>query len=375
MLDFININTVIGASIVALPLFIRICSVDTNRLSKDILFSSIAMLIISMSKRSIKKIPNELIVPSIYIMLTIMFNQHDPLSLNSLIHTICLSSGWFMFVSLCLSWDMIDKKVIYNGIMIGSIVQSIIGIFGFFNIEIYFGIIKLFRNVVLTSEATGSLNVIGSFGNNNLLASYLCISVPFFFSKKDTAILSVIPIVAILLSKSQMGLMSLVAGLVYYINNRFCILSKIKIYILTSLSMVIIPFFDIGIDSGRFELWRKILSTASVKHYVFGMGLGWFPDMNITVSSTGSALLLQEHNSYLSLFNSFGLIGLLLMFPIFVMLLKQKNDDLVISSAMFIVFCNSWGHFTVQQSTVMIIIIPIISIVLGKALAERDCLE
>lgn len=355
-------NIFLGISIALLPLFTRILPFDFNRDSKDYLFIVIAIVIMSSLGQIKRQVTAPMLISSIYIVFMITFNQGDPASPFTLLHTIEIAAGWFLFIRYYQCHEKEHVQYIYNGMIAGSLIQSIIAICGFFGFELYGWIISLFINVEIISPRIGSLNMCGSLGNNNLLASYLCTCIPAYFTLKNKYLV-ILPIVAVFLSSSVMGIASLLAALFYFINTKFNIISKVKLYLVSIFFMIVIPFFNIRLDSGRFEIWRRIINSASVKNWVIGIGPGGFA--NWKVRSHNGITFEQEHNSYLTIFNTFGMIGIVLFCWVFYKFTRRRDSNMILSVTLFVAFCNMWGHFAINQSTFMIIIIPMAALCLG----------
>lgn len=362
------INFFIGLLIAILPLYLKITDFESNRASKDIIFLLFCVLLFFIMKNVRNILSKEVCIPIIYSVFMLFINQYSQ-SPMVYFHTFSSIIVLLFSIKYMNSFSAKGIQYIFDGMIVGSIIQSIIGIFGYFGIELYPYILALYTDSFQYSVPNiGKNNVLGSLGNTNTLASYLAISFPAFFTRKNTKTLCIIPLVALGLSQSWMGICALFAGIIYFFIIKYSLVSKIKIYLVSIIAMIIIPFFNIGIDSGRFFVWRNLFREVSFKHWIIGMGPGWFADQNFSVSA--SERFAQEHNSYLTIFNVFGLSIFILLIPLFYRFINKKLDP-IIEVFIFIIFCNSWGHFTIQQSTVMIMIIPImcISIVI---LYEKD---
>ncbi len=384
------IDSLIGIIIALLPLYIRIeGSLETNRDSKDFLFLYLIIALMIFLNGSMKSKYLRYSVIS-FISLTLL-NQYDPFSSNVISQTIYIIAGLVFFLKYYEHDGERKLQHIYNGMIVGSLIQAIIAILGNFGYNIYPSLVYLAKcrpylyysiakgrwvleytipELVINFKAgvKGHLNVVGSLGNYNLTASYLAITIPAFLSRRYIKYLAIIPIIALILTHSYMGVGALIVGVVYY--NK--ILSKIKMYLLAITGMIIFPFLNLNLDSARFGAWFEILQDAftykfdkSIPHWIAGMGPGWFPDSHFIISKT--EYFQQEHSVFMSIFNIYGLLGFALLFPIFYKFLHKEKDDRLLSTILFIIFCNSYGHFAFHQSTVMIIIIPIIALNLRES--------
>jgi len=161
-----------------------------------------------------------------------------------------------------------------------------------------------------------------------------------------------------------MGIGSLVAGVVYYLNAKFNLVKKWQMYLASIVAMVTVYFTGLsGADSGRFEIWNKVFDKVDLSHFLLGKGAGWFADQRITLGT--NTIVIQEHSNFITFFNLFGIFGIILVLPIFLKFLKEKDDHSIFSSILFIAFCNSYGHFSLHQSTTAIIIIVTAAICLA----------
>lgn len=381
------IDLLIGLTIALLPLYIRVDNIlETNRSSKDFLFLYLIIGFLIFLNGSLK---SKYIRYSVigFIFLTIV-NQYYPFSKNVIAQTMFIIAGLVFFIKYYEHDGERNLQRIYDGMMIGSLIQAVLAIFGYFGYNLYPYLVYVAKirpylypslakgiwvldyrvtELLLNFKAgkVGHLNAVGSLGNYNLTASYLCMTIPAFLSRRYVKYLAIIPITALFLTQSQMGIGSFIVGVIYYTK----ILSKIKMYLLAIVSMFIFPFLNLNLDSLRFEAWFRMIKSASLYNWVIGMGPGWFPDTKFMLTRT--EYLKQEHSVFLSIFNTYGLLGFAILLPIFYKFLKRKEDDRLLSTILFIIFCNSYGHFVTHQSTVMIIIIPIIAL----NLREQLCLK
>lgn len=357
-------NLLLGLSIALLPLYTRIVAVDFTRTSKDNLMVVLFLLIgifLGASKRTMSKF---LYIGLAYSLFMVVFNQHNVLSFNVLFQTFYITSGICFFVNYYEKHDEESTDLILCGMIAGSIIQSVFIHFQYHGYEIYYWIIEFLfpGKYQLTSPGAGISNTVGSFGNNNLSASYLALTSLAWFRVKHWWWI-VLPITALFLTNSMMGIGSLIAGLLYYCNNGM--IKKWLIYLISIIGMIVVPFipYNIG-DSGRFAVWEKLFSMVDIWHFIFGKGPGWFADSKISVGN--GEKFFQEHSAFLSVFNTFGALLLVILLPVFYKFVMTKDKNRVFSSILFVAFCNSYGHFSLSQSTVTIIIIAVAAICLAE---------
>lgn len=358
------VNLLIGITIALLPLYNRIAQYDFNRTSKDNLLVIILGFLTVMLPASKRMGGVAIYLALIYGLFLLVLNQWNVLSVIVMFQTFYIASAMIFFVHFYEKHDEDSIQYILNGMIVGALIQAPMAILGYFGIEVYSKFVGLFSDVYLVKlPGAGSTGAIGSLGNSNIMAGYLAITSLAFLSIKRKWLV-VIPLIALFLTGSIMGIVSVLAGIAYYINHKINFLEKWEVYILTIMGMIAYPFTGIGHDSGRIIGWGKSLSLVDWHHFFIGKGAGWFSDQKIAI--TDHQLLLQEHNSFLSLFNVFGMAGFVLLAPLFVKFLNKQDENIVFPAILFTAFCNSYGNFTLHISTIAIIIIVTACICLAE---------
>jgi len=350
------VNLLIGAVIAILPLFIRLGSFDFQRTAKDnllvVIFSLLGFLM-GNKKRSIGV--NAWLV-LIYGFFILSFNHWNVLSIMVMFQSFYIIAGLFFCVNLYEKLETDSINLILYGLIAGSIIQSVIAIPQYFGFDIYREVVLYLPDSTYVQDAdNGSGMVIGSLGNINMLASYLSLASIAILSLNKGKILIILPLIALLLNGSIMGILALIAGVTYFINLKLNFVKKWKIYTGSIIAMIAYPFSGIGHDSGRLDIWKQSISKVNIKHFLIGAGPGWFSDQKIAIGKYWFAI--QEHNEFLSFFNVFGIVGIILVAPIFIKYIIKKDNGIIFPSILFAAFCNSYGHFSFHQSTVAIIII------------------
>lgn len=349
------VNLLIGITIALLPLYNRVAALDFNRTSKDNLLVFIFGFLGFLLPGSIRRMSSWMYFVLIYALFFLVFNQWNVLSINVMFHGFYILSGLIFFVHFYEKYDRKSTHFILYGMIAGSLIQSTIAIAGYFGVDLYPEFFKLFSHIDVVGRAgSGKVNTIGSLGNSNLLASYIALTSLAFLHLKNKWMI-VIPVFALILSGSIISIVSFCAGVFYYLNFTRTYLKKWQIYFLSVLPMVALCFTHIhNSGSGRFVIWKESLSRVDLHHFLIGKGAGWFPDQQIIYNNS---TVVQEHNSFLSFFNVFGIAGLLIIFPIFWKFIHSQDQNRIFSSVLFVAWCNSYGHFTLHQSTTAIIII------------------
>lgn len=362
------VNLIIGATIALLPLFNRVATVDFSRTAKDNLLMAILGLLCVIMPEKKRSLPLYAWVVFIIALFFLVFNQYNVISINVMYQSFTVMAGMFFAVRFYECYDGKTKHYILNGMCIGALIQSFIIFLSALGFDPYIWVFgSLYEGAVIVGPSSFPVGKsIGSLGNTNLAAAYLALTSMAFVRGKWNYFLP-IAILALTFTNSAMGVGSFVAGAVYYLN-RERVFSKLKIYLLASISMIGLFFIGAGgADSGRFESWAKIFKAVTLKHFLIGMGPGWFPDMRLMYNGTH---MVQEHNEYLALFNIFGIMGVILVIPFFLSYLKLKDTCRIFPAVLFIAFCNSYGHFSLHQSTTAIIII--VTIVICAVEGKRE---
>lgn len=358
------VNSIIGLVIALLPLYTKIEGVDVSRISKDNLLVVILGLLCFMLSTKRRSLPASLMIGLVYALSILVFNQWNSLSVIVMLQMFYLTAGIVFFACFYERHSDDNMDNILNGMAIGCIIQSLIVMVSAFGFPIYFNFVSIFIKD-LDDTNIGSLGI-GSLGNSNLLASYVALTAISLFRRK-WAYLIPLPIITLLIADSMMGYASLLAGSAFFLNQKFNLIHKAWLYILSSTAMVTVFFTGAGgQDHNRFHTWTEIFKRVDIGHFLVGKGPGWFFAHGVPLS-TGE-YMAQEHNEFLAAFNIFGVIGLILLIPSLICLATKNDHNKHFAAIVFAAFCNAYGHFNLHQSTTAIIII----VALAACLAERD---
>lgn len=358
------VNMILGVVVALLPLFSRFESVDIARTSKDHLLCLLFIFLSVLLDQRKRILPLNAWPLIAFMAMTLMFNYWNSASINVLMQSFYIMAGLVFFISYYEKHERNSTHYIVNGIAVGVIIQSILGIGNALGIDIYETAITFLFNDI-HGEVTNEHSIArGSLGNGNLLASYLSVGIYSLFRGSWFIFLPIV-LSALILTKSTMGIASFVAGLGYYVLVRQNLIRKSFAY-LSAIPFMAIAFFHglNGADSKRFEIWTKSFERVDLSHLLIGAGPGWFADQRIQVY--GENIVVQEHNEFIAFFNIFGLLGIVLAIPLIIRFLKKRNN-LIFSSMLFAAFINAYGHFNLHQSTTALIII----IAACVCLAER----
>lgn len=349
------VNNIIGAVIALLPLYTKIGERDMTRVSKDNLLVIIMALICFFLPKKERQLSKVGYASLAYCIIMLFVNQWNPVSFSVQMQTFYISIGLIFFACFYEKHSKLKSNSILNGMAIGCIIQSLITIISYFNIPVYFTLVSLFNdNIVPVNTVPVG---IGSLGQSNLLAAYVAITSIALF-RKGWAVFLPLSLVTLILADSMMGYATLLAGSLYFINSSLGIVKKHWAYVGASLAMIGAYFVGVnGMDTERFYSWSVIIERMDLTHFLFGKGPGWFYDHAILNGPIAGQLMIQEHNEFLSALNIFGFVGFLIALPMIFKFLKRDDKSVIFPSILFASFVNSYGHFSLHQSTTALMII------------------
>lgn len=356
------VNYFIGTVIALLPLYLKIGGKDIGRMSKDNLLMVIFGVLIFMLSNKRRELSKSIIVAAIYALVMVVSNHHDPIVTTVMFQMFYIASGIIFFACYFERHSQYKLSAIYNGMTIGCLIQCFFVVTDWVGMSLYKEILEIVhginiqRTIVIRTET-------GTLGNPNLLGAYMALTMPAFFRKQWIWFLP-LPLFVLIKVDSLMALLTYIAGALYFINLKFKLLHKSILYLGAIVAMVSAFIFGVGgHDSMRFLAWKKILSFVDMEHFLIGKGPGWLASKGILLPD--NTIFAQEHNTFLTAFNLFGVIGIALLVPTFIKFLKAKDHEPIMATVVFAAFCNSFGHFNMHQSTTAIIIIVALAICLA----------
>ena len=149
--------------------------------------------------------------------------------------------------------------------------------------------------------------MIGSLGSTNVFAAYVGITALSLF-RKGWFVFVPIVLITLVLSKSNMGQFTFIAGVLYFIYKKFF---KFNSYLPYSAVFILFTAFYLfgmgGLDSKRFEIWSHVFALVDMPHFLIGKGAGWFPDLKMAFHGK---VALPEHHELITIFNIFVIVCL-----------------------------------------------------------------
>lgn len=356
-------NLILGGAIALLPLYTRVGEVDLNRTAKDNLFLVIVIALMAILPNKARALPKSLWALFVYVIGAVVINQWNPAVVMVMMQSFYIVAGIAFFAAYYERHDKESLHLVLNGMAIGAIIQSIFGITDYLNIDLYEAIIRPFTADFVIVKVAVTQEITGSFGHSNLLGSYLALTLPAFFRPR-WAWLIPLPVLVVIISKSFMGMGACLAAGLYYLNARYGIFDRLWIYVASAWGMFTLFYVGInGADSQRFDAWRTIFSWVDLKHFLVGMGPGWFASMRLMLSD---GVMAQEHSGFIAAFNVLGILAFLIPIPVIFKFMLKRDHDEIFTASLFAAFCSSFGHFTLHQSTVAIIIIAVAAVCLSQ---------
>lgn len=357
------VNLILGITIALLPLCNRVTVVDFSRTGKDNLLVIIFSFLCFLLNNKERKLERSFYVALIYGLFCLAFNHWHLASFNVIMQSFYIGIGLIFFATYYERHSKDGLHYILNGMAIGCIIQAVLVVSNKLGFNLWAHLVGLFNDDI-QRVARPNIKGIGSLGNSNLLASYLALTIPALFRGGWVCFLP-LSIAALFMGESIMGTLSLLAGVLYYLNLKYNLIQKPWVYLGAMVCMFLAPVIGVrGMDTNRFQGWKLMLEQVDFWHFLFGKGPGWFSDHGIVLKS--GEIMTQEHNSFLTAFNMFGIVGIILVLPLFIKFIQTSDKSLIFPAILFTAFINSYGHFTLHQSTVAIIIIVAAAICLAE---------
>jgi len=363
----INFNFFWGVVLVTTPLIFRVTR-GGLREGKDSFFWLAVMASLYFFSKSVRKFPLPEKIGLSILLVVSWFNVDNYASIGNFYHIVYITAGVLFLKNFYENFSLYQLDVIYKFIVITALVNitwAVVNKLGFspysFYAE-YIAGIKQYK-VAAPGKAIGPLN------NSMLSGAMLAICGPVFFIKKYLKLLPLV-IMGLYFYDSAIANISFIGSVLYFFfvcvlqNSQFKkqnLLVHYKTLPLILVLVVLIGTFLIigpngvsGFDSQRFLSWSLILSITDFKTFLVGNGTGWFYDHFPRMYVINGVKWYQEHSEYLASYMAFGVFGFIGFYALFSRaLLRSKN--VIASSALFGVFINCFGNFTLHISSLFLI--------------------
>jgi hypothetical protein len=274
--------------------------------------------------------------------------------------TASLDTMMFFLVGAMLYYFVSVSKIkiqyFYNTICISVIIQCVIAILQSFKVDP----VLVFLNMFLSAYPTLSIDTMtGTLVNNNFLAAYVAISLPFFFRKRWAFFVPVIVYVLIGAKTTSAFVPAIMGSAIYFYDST----TKSRI-IIAALAMSGIwyacfyhPFIRATHYNDRLDMWLIALNQVFAHPFTSIFGIGPGASWNRPY---------PMHNEWVQCLHQFGLLGLSALSG-YVVTIYRKNRMLF--SAFIIAAINMFGNYPIHLAPSAFLIIII------SGLIERERLD
>lgn len=260
---------------------------------------------------------------------------------NMLLFYILLSLMIFTYVKS----SNIPFRFFYNAICISALIQATIGIFQWLGFDLVYLCLK---PIIPFWVKLKPLDVpVGTLANENYLAAYLAISLPFFFRKRWIFAIPVIS-ASLLMSNTTTAMFSAFVAVSVFFKYTWVIILSIFGFIIYAAFIDSDPSAIFAND--RFVIWSTALDKifTNFKTIIFGLGPG-----------AGYGQPYALHNEYLTLWFHFGIIALFLISG-FIINVERSNKILI--SSFGAIVSNCLGNLPMQLAPSLFLILIVIGL-------------
>jgi len=244
----------------------------------------------------------------------------------------------------------LKNETFYNIICVAAILQSLLAVI---QLNGWDPVFALYGNIVEIKRGMAVENITGTLGNNNFLALFLGISLPFFFRKMWWYFVPVI-VVLLFIAITSTAMVAMVIGCLYYfwpkVKKVYLALMTLPfvIYIVITKQSLTIDFFSSTHD--RFDFWIQAWNqvTQSWLSIIFGLG-----------PAAPWAHRFPLHNEWVTAFHHFGIIGCLFIAG-YLITIYRKNRMLL--SAFIIACIGAMGTYPMHLAPSAFLILIIIGL-------------
>lgn len=352
-------NWLIGCMIAFLPLYTRISSVNIDRISKtNALLCLIPAIIMFFNQKH--RYFNRILKYAFFAMaIHVALFQFEPASIAGFYQAISICLGLFFVAQYHECHIKNQDDVLLNFVMLGALIQSVIAIGQFIDVDIYRNLIMFLVDGVSVQGAyvSGHKAIFGSLGNPNLLGAYLALCLPAFFRNSFTLYFAAPIAMAVYLSGSLIPMAASIVAIAYYFTKDF----KYKdIAFLIGYPVLFYSFCFMFPEktSDRMEIWKYFYDNTSAFSFLFGHSTSWFP-LNIMQLRTG--IVDNWHNEFIAALNIFGIGAIAVIVYMLRNFVNNSKKDKVFS-AMFMsgyVLCH--GSFPLHIAPTALLIMVALS--------------
>lgn len=344
----------LGCMVAFLPLYIRITSVNVERISKANALLCLLPILISMFGITLRKFPEVLKAIFIAAMFHVVIFQYEPASTNGIYQSIAICLGLLFVIKYHESADHFDIDYVLDFLCIGALVQSALVVTQLFGFDLYTDLICLFDNKLIIdgSFVDGHYAIFGSLQNPNVFGAYQALCLPAFFRSKKLMAWSLVVIATIILAGSRMPMAAACFSILYYlaVNNK---IKEYALYISFTVAFYAFCFLLPDHTSDRMIIWGDFLSKVDLKHFLIGGSPSW---LSFHVTRIGKSYATNLHNEYLSIFNIYGILGLIAVGYLFHLVIKNQSKNKVFGAIMVGAFVNMHGNFPLHIAPTCLII-------------------
>lgn len=276
-----------------------------------------------------------------------IFPMADVVFMAALDRFVYLLCGLAVFVGV--SRQRIKNEVFYNAICIAALVQCAIAISQFNGFDPVVWVLNQFTTANPLLSATA---LTGTLGNNNFLAAFIAVSLPFFFRRGWAYCIPLLLFCLYFANTSSAFVPAIIGALFYFwprLNRKVkagCVVAGIVIGGLYALFQHSNVFLN-----PRWQDWLHALSLVLANPFslVFGMGPG-----------AGWGKSYPLHNEWLQCLYQFGVVGFGLMAG-YVLTIYRGNR--ILFTAFLIAAINMFGNYSLHLAPSAFLIILIAGLI------------
>lgn len=237
----------------------------------------------------------------------------------------------------------LSNEWFYNCICMFALIQAVLGIGQAFG---YNPALDFLMSKTNTKSLMGNREISGMLGNQDFLAAVFAISLPFFFRKYwALGLILIIPLLAYM--KVSTAVITALVVIVVYFSKNYKQGAMIGIACLVASAVYLWRVENLTMNNERFLMWSKALEQFETwPQIIFGFGPG---------SKWGGRGAL--HNDWLSVFHTFGIVGLSFVGAYVFQTIKNIMENRRILAAIVAVCVDAFGSLPMQLAPSVFLII------------------